>query len=113
MPNEEILNLRLKSIEWEYRPNISNLTTKLRLTLSNGAKSPIFGTQEQNDSNLEKFDFPADVPITSIKLWHNNQNQLFGMEFFDQHENTICKLGKEGFKQKKLYIASGQRILGA
>jgi hypothetical protein len=80
------MNINLKAIEWEHNKDSTKYLTKLRFTLNDGYTSPIFGTRDQeDDSEMERFDLRKNQLIRSAKVWHNNSNQLFGLEFRDQY----------------------------
>lgn len=75
LPNDTLMNLNLKAFEWEYKPNTCNYLTKLRFTLNDGYVSPIFGSLDQeDDSEMDRFDIPKNQLIRAAKIWHNNLN---------------------------------------
>ena len=82
MDFQTLLNLRIKTIEWEFgnSPHTGNdVIVRMRFTLNSGHQSPIFGMPKTEVFPC-KFDFKNNQFISAIKVYCYG---CYGFEFFD------------------------------
>ena len=109
----EVLNLRVKYIEWDYcqvKGYSKEYLARLRFTLNTGLQSPILGV-EKEEPLTEKFMFADGIKISKVAVYGYGSGDC-GMEFWDQNDISILKFGRDNSDTKELKLDKNQVFLG-